>query len=155
MQDWQRVTTRRRNRGIGRAAFDVALIAVVGPALADMAQAGGLYVGEYPANSMGTAGAGGAAPALDAGTLIHDPARMSWLEGCQAWGGCTLGVGFIESDETDSAANANEGSRGGGQPRSLARQGLCPQNDLLLAQTLRYSAYWEATEEIAPLFSAG
>jgi long-chain fatty acid transport protein len=109
---------RRSNRESAGVAFGVALIALVGLALASVAQAGGLYVEEYATNSMGTAGAGRTASALDAGTLIHNPAGMTRLEGHQIWAGFTPGVGFIEFDKTDSAVNAN-GGNGGNQGGSL------------------------------------
>jgi long-chain fatty acid transport protein len=109
---------RRPNRGIAGAAFDVALIAFAGLVLASVAHAGGLYVEEYATNSMGTAGAGRTAFALDAGTLIHNPAGITRLDGHQVWGGFTPGVGFIEFDKTDSAVNAN-GGNGGNQGGSL------------------------------------
>jgi len=103
---------RRPNRGIAGATFDVALIALVGLALASVAQAGGLYVGEFATNSMGTAGAGAGASALDAGTVLHNPAAMTRLEGHQVWAGFTPGVGFIEFDKTDSPVNSNGGNGG-------------------------------------------
>jgi long-subunit fatty acid transport protein len=90
----------------------VAPIAVVGLALADMAHAVGLYVGEHATNSMSTAGAGDAASALDAGTLILHPVGMTRLEGHQVWGRFTPEIRFIEFDKADSAVNANGGNGG-------------------------------------------
>ena len=82
------------------------------------AQAGGLYVEEFASNSMGTAGAGRGASALDAGTVMHNPAAQTRLEGHQIWAGFTPGFASIKFDKTDAAVNDN-GGNGGQQASAL------------------------------------
>jgi len=77
------------------------------------AQAGGLYLQEFATSSMGTAGAGRHAYASDGGTILHNPAGMTRLEGHQVFAGFAPGVGTVKFDTTDSAVN--QGGNGGDQ----------------------------------------
>jgi len=88
--------------------------------LTSAARAGGLYVEEYASNAMATAGAGRTASALDAGTVIHNPAGMTRLEGHQIWGGFTPGVGAVRFDKTENVgADGGNGGNGGEQGGKL------------------------------------
>lgn len=108
---------RRAKRRIGALRSEAALCLAI-LTLAGAAQAGGLYVEEFASNSMGTAGAGSQASALDAGTTLHNLAGITRLEGHQIWAGFTPGVGTVKFDQTDSPVNAN-GGNGGEQGGSL------------------------------------
>ena len=77
------------------------------------AQAGGLYLQEFATSSMGTAGAGRHAYASDGGTILHNPAGMTRLEGHQVFAGFAPGGGTVKFDTTDSAVN--QGGNGGDQ----------------------------------------
>ncbi len=46
---------------------------------------------------------------MDAGTVLHNPAGMTRLEGHQIWAGFTPGVGTVKFDQTDAAVNDNRG----------------------------------------------
>ncbi len=83
--------------------------------IAGTAQAGGLYLQEYATTSMGTAGAGRHAYASDGGTIIHNPAGMTRLEGHVLFGGFAPGGSTVKFDKTDSAVNrgGNGGEQGG------------------------------------------
>jgi len=77
------------------------------------AQAGGLYLQEFGTSSMGTAGAGRHAYASDGGTVLHNPAGMTRLEGHTVFAGFGAGGSTIKFDKTDSAVN--QGGNGGDQ----------------------------------------
>ena len=77
------------------------------------AQAGGLYLQEYATSSMGTAGAGRHAYASDGGTVLHNPAGMTRLEGHELFAGFGAGGSTIKFDTTNSAVN--QGGNGGDQ----------------------------------------
>jgi len=108
----------QRDRRIASVSIEAALLVIVGLTLGSIAHAGGLYVEEFATNSMGTAGAGRGASALDAGTVFHNPAGMTRLEGHQMWAGFTPGIGVVKFDRTDAAVNAN-GGNGGNQGGDL------------------------------------
>jgi long-chain fatty acid transport protein len=77
------------------------------------AQAGGLYLQEYATSSMGTAGAGRHAYASDGGTILHNPAGMTRLEGHELFAGFGPGVSTIKFDTTNDPVN--QGGNGGDQ----------------------------------------
>jgi len=86
--------------------------------LTGSAQAGGLYLQEYATSSMGTAGAGRHAYASDGGTILHNPAGMTRLEGHELFAGFAPGGTTTKFDTTSSAVNqgGNGGDQGGFVP---------------------------------------
>ena len=93
---------------VQRAAFFTLALLVAGSA-----QAGGLYLQEYATSSMGTAGAGRTAYAADGGTILHNPAGMTRLEGHTLFAGFAPGVTNIKFDTTNDPIN--QGGNGGDQ----------------------------------------
>jgi long-chain fatty acid transport protein len=77
------------------------------------AQAGGLFLQEYATSSMGTASAGSTAYASDGGTIIHNPAGMTRLEGHAVFAGFAPGGSTIKFDTSDG--NTTTGGDGGDQ----------------------------------------
>ena len=103
--------TIRRIAGIYVAVSFCALLGLT--LLASHAQAGGLYLQEFATSSMGTAGAGRNAYASDGGTILHNPAGMTRLEGHTLFAGFAPGGATIKFDKTNSAVN--QGGNGGDQ----------------------------------------
>ena len=99
------------SRALVRWAAGLTLVLLI----AGSAQAGGLYLQEYATTSMGTAGAGRHAYASDGGTIIHNPAGMTRLEGHVLFGGFAPGGSTVKFDKTDSVVNqgGNGGEQGG------------------------------------------
>jgi long-chain fatty acid transport protein len=81
--------------------------------IAGSAQAGGLYLQEFATSSMGTAGAGRHASASDGGTILHNPAGMTRLDGHMVFAGFAPGAATVKFDTTDSGVN--QGGGGGDQ----------------------------------------
>ena len=103
-----------RFRRIGSIYAEVSLCAFFGLILlTGGAQAGGLYLQEYGTSSMGTAGAGRHANASDGGTILHNPAGMTRLEGHELFAGFGAGGSTIKFDTTDDPVN--QGGNGGDQ----------------------------------------
>lgn len=97
-----------------RIYFEVVLCALFGLSLlTGGAQAGGLYLHEFATSSMGTAGAGANAYASDGGTILHNPAGMTRLEGHTLFAGFAPGGATVKFDTTNSAVN--QGGNGGDQ----------------------------------------
>jgi long-chain fatty acid transport protein len=88
-----------------------ALVALI--LLTGNAQAGGLYLQEFATSSMGTAGAGRQAYASDGGTILHNPAGMTRLEGHTLFLGFAPGVATTKFDTTNDPVN--QGGNGGDQ----------------------------------------
>jgi len=108
------IFVKRSNRRVTSSSFAVALSALLGlTLLTGSAHAGGLYLQEYATSSMGTAGAGRHAYASDGGTILHNPAGMTRLEGHQLFAGFAPGGSTTKFDTTDSAVN--QGGNGGDQ----------------------------------------
>lgn len=95
---------------------------------AGAAHAGGLYLNEFADRSMGTAGAGAQAMALDASTGYHNPAGLMRLKGHQLAGG----FGFVFSDIKfdPDALTPVPGSDGGQQGGVAPIAGLYYSHDL-------------------------
>ena len=77
--------------------------------------AGGLYLNEFATTSMGTAGAGAHALAMDASTAFHNPAGMTRLDGNELM----VGAGFLYADlqfdpAPDTPIPGNDGGDAGG-----------------------------------------
>ena len=70
------------------------------------AMAGGLYINEFATPSMGAAGAGAEAWAVDASTAFHNPAGMTRLEESQIMMGSGILISSINSDLRDDPADA-------------------------------------------------
>jgi long-chain fatty acid transport protein len=84
--------------------------------------AGGLFLYEDGTPSVGLAGAGYAAGALDGSTLWKNPAGMSQLKGSQFTGGLELLVGDI-SFSPNSQTSAHLGSNAGGNALPVLPEG--------------------------------
>ena len=82
-------------------------------AMADAAEAGGLFLTEFGTEDVALAGAGWAARAQDASTLFKNPAGMSLLEGNHFQGGAQ--ALYFQSGGF-SGTNTPHGGNGGGNP---------------------------------------
>jgi long-chain fatty acid transport protein len=77
--------------------------------------AGGLYVSEFGTPSMGTAGAGEVAWAVDASTALHNPAGMTRLDEHQLLLGAAPGVSVVSFDaDLDTPVPGPDGGNQGG-----------------------------------------
>lgn len=78
------------------------------------AHAGGLYLGTFATPSMGTAGAGANAIAMDASTAFNNPAGMTRLEDHQVLMGLAPGFTDIEFDaDSDTPTPGGDGGQQG------------------------------------------
>lgn len=82
--------------------------------------AGGLYLNEFNSPSMGVAGAGAQAVAVDASTAWHNPAGMTRLDGNQLMGGTGLLYGGVEFEsDKPPAIPGNDGGEAMAAPAPL------------------------------------
>ena len=92
------------------AGLGLALTIAAGPA-----QAGGLYINEFPTLAMGTAGAGAQAMANTAATAWYNPAGMTRIEGHALLGGFGGVVTDIQFDpDALTPVPGNDGGQQGG-----------------------------------------
>ena len=83
--------------------------------LGGTAHAGGMYLGTFATPSMGTAGAGANAIAMDASTAFNNPAGMTRLDDHQAILGLAPGFTNIEFDaDSDTPTSGGAGGKQGG-----------------------------------------
>jgi long-chain fatty acid transport protein len=82
---------------------------------AQVSWAGGLYLNEFGTTSMGTAGAGAGALAMDASTAFHNAAGMTRLEGNQLMASAGLLYADIQFDPSPTTPiPGNDGGSAGG-----------------------------------------
>ena len=92
------------------------LLVFIGLALAaSQTQAGGLYLNEFGTPSMGTAGAGASAWAIDASTSFHNAAGMTRLDGNQFMlSGGLLYASIVFDPDPNTPVPGNDGGQAGG-----------------------------------------
>ena len=84
-------------------------------ALADIAQAGGLYLSEFGTSTLGTASAGAAAGTDAASTALHNPAGMTRLTEHQFSTGLAPAYAITEFDaDSDTPLSGSNGGNQGG-----------------------------------------
>ncbi len=98
--------------------LSLVLCALAFCAFAGPAWAGGLYLNEFGTPSMGVAGAGAEAIAIDASTTLHNPAGMTRLEGRELMltGGLVYSTIKFDPDPATPVPGGDGGDAGGPAP---------------------------------------